>query len=103
MNKNAKTITACVSCAAAVGLGAFALYLNKDKKSVPTVDSVPETVTEAATEANAEKLSADWADTYDYVPSLNGVCERTKSLIAIAHPNFRDELTFEAKKMGILI
>ena len=83
MNKNAKTITACVSCAAAVGLGAFALYLNKDKKSVPTVDSVPEAVTEAATEANAEKLSADWADNYDYVPSLNGVCERTKSLMRL--------------------
>ena len=29
--------------------------------------------------------------------------ERTKQLIAIAHPNFRDELTFEAKKRGILI
>ena len=29
--------------------------------------------------------------------------ERTKQLIAIAHPNFRDELIFEAKKRGILI
>lgn len=29
--------------------------------------------------------------------------ERTKQLIQIAHPNFRDELTFEAKKRGILI
>ena len=29
--------------------------------------------------------------------------ERTKQLIAIAHPDFRDELTFEAKKRGILI
>lgn len=29
--------------------------------------------------------------------------ERTRQLIAIAHPNFRDELTFEAKKRGILI
>ena len=28
---------------------------------------------------------------------------RTKQLIAIAHPDFRDELTFEAKKRGILI
>lgn len=29
--------------------------------------------------------------------------ERTKQLIAIAHPDFRDELSFEAKKRGILI
>ncbi|MBR6315281.1 MAG: 4-hydroxybutyrate--acetyl-CoA CoA transferase, partial [Clostridia bacterium] len=28
---------------------------------------------------------------------------RAKRLIAIAHPDFRDELTFEAKKRGILI
>ncbi len=29
--------------------------------------------------------------------------ERAKALIAIAHPKFRDELTFEAKKMNIII
>lgn len=29
--------------------------------------------------------------------------ERVKALIAIAHPNFRDELTFEAKKRGLII
>jgi len=29
--------------------------------------------------------------------------ERAKQLIAIAHPDFRDELTFEAKKRGMLI
>ena len=29
--------------------------------------------------------------------------ERTKALIAIADPNFRDELTFQAKKMNIII
>lgn len=28
--------------------------------------------------------------------------ERAKALIAIAHPKFRDELTFEAKKIGLL-
>jgi acyl-CoA hydrolase len=28
--------------------------------------------------------------------------ERAKRLIAIAHPDFRDELTFEAKKCGLL-
>jgi acyl-CoA hydrolase len=31
------------------------------------------------------------------------LAERAKALIAIAHPDFRDELIFEAKKRGILI
>jgi acyl-CoA hydrolase len=31
------------------------------------------------------------------------ISERTKSLISIAHPKFRDELLFEAKKMGFMI
>ena len=29
--------------------------------------------------------------------------ERAKRLIAIAHPDFRDELSFEAKKLGLII
>jgi len=29
--------------------------------------------------------------------------ERVKALIAIAHPNFRDELAFEAKKRGLIV
>ena len=33
----------------------------------------------------------------------HSVRERTRSLINIAHPKFRDELAFEAKKMNILI
>ena len=47
----------------------------------------------------------------DYIVTEYGIAhlrgrslaERTRQLIAIAHPNFRDELTFEAKKRGILI
>lgn len=47
----------------------------------------------------------------DYIVTEYGIAhlrgrslgERTKQLITIAHPNFRDELTFEAKKRGILI
>ena len=39
------------------------------------------------------------------IASLRGksLGDRAKQLIAIAHPDFRDELTFEAKKRGILI
>lgn len=47
----------------------------------------------------------------DYIVTEYGVAhlrgkslgERAKQLIAIAHPDFRDELSFEAKKRGILI
>ena len=47
----------------------------------------------------------------DYIVTEYGIAhlrgrslgERTKQLIAVAHPDFRDELTFEAKKRGILI
>lgn len=39
------------------------------------------------------------------VARLHGVslAERAKRLIAVAHPNFRDELTFDAKKHGFII
>lgn len=47
----------------------------------------------------------------DYIATEFGVAhlrghsagERAKSLIAIAHPDFRDQLSFEAKKRGLLI
>ena len=47
----------------------------------------------------------------DYIVTEYGVAhlrgrslgERVRQLIAIAHPDFRDELTFEAKKRGIMI
>lgn len=47
----------------------------------------------------------------DYIVTEYGIAhlrgrslgDRTRQLIAIAHPDFRDELTFEAKKRGILI
>ena len=47
----------------------------------------------------------------DYIVTEYGIAhlrgrslgDRTRQLISIAHPDFRDELTFEAKKRGILI
>lgn len=47
----------------------------------------------------------------DYIVTEYGIAHlrgqslgsRAKQLIAIAHPDFRDELTFEAKKRGILV
>jgi acyl-CoA hydrolase len=47
----------------------------------------------------------------DYVVTEYGVAklkgktasQRAKELIAIAHPNFREELTFAAKKMNLIV
>ncbi|MED3563698.1 acetyl-CoA hydrolase/transferase family protein, partial [Bacillus xiapuensis] len=51
------------------------------------------------------KNDVDYVVTEYGITQLKGksIIERTKSLIEIAHPKFRDELTFEAKKMGFLI
>lgn len=46
----------------------------------------------------------------EYVVTEQGVAklvgkspsERTKALISVAHPKFRDELTFKAKEMGLI-
>ncbi len=51
------------------------------------------------------KNDVDYIVTEFGVAHLRGqsLASRTKQLIAIAHPDFRDELTFEARKRGIMI
>lgn len=51
------------------------------------------------------KNDVDYIVTEYGLAKLRGrpLSERVRSLIAIAHPDFRDELTFEAKKLGMLI
>lgn len=51
------------------------------------------------------KNDVDYIVTEYGIARLKGksIFDRTKSLIEIAHPKFREELTFEAKKMGFLI
>ena len=51
------------------------------------------------------KNDVDYIVTEYGLAKLRGrpVNERTKALISIAHPDFRDELTFEAKKLGMLL
>lgn len=80
MNKPIKIITACAACAAAIGLGTFAVLINKDKKAVPTYSDTEETT--AATEATTASL-AELGDKYGYVPSQLGMTERAKSLLHI--------------------
>jgi len=54
---------------------------------------------------STSKNDIDYVVTEYGIAQLRGktVRERTKELIRIAHPKFREELTFEAKKMGYLI
>ena len=51
------------------------------------------------------KYDVDYIVTEFGIAHLRGrsLGERTRQLIAIAHPDFRDELTFEAKKRGIIV
>ena len=51
------------------------------------------------------KNDVDYIVTEFGVAHLRGesLASRAKQLIAIAHPNFRDELTFEARKRGIMV
>lgn len=57
------------------------------------------------TPVSTSKNDIDYVVTEYGIARLRGktIRERTKALIAIAHPKFRDELTFEAKKMGYLL
>lgn len=79
MSKKVKTITACAVCAAALGLGGYALLLNKDGKDVPTVSSITETA-EPTTEQSGV-LPLGWSDKIGYAPSKDGRTERAKSLL----------------------
>lgn len=51
------------------------------------------------------KNDVDYIVTEYGLAKLRGrpISERVRALISIAHPDFRDELTFEAKKLGMLL
>ena len=50
------------------------------------------------------KNDVDYVVTEYGITQLKGksLAERTRNLIGLAHPKFREELLFEAKKMGLL-
>lgn len=81
MSKKAKTIKACAACAAALGLGGLALYLNKDRDAVPTYSNVTEPSEEPSEETG--RFGEGWADGIDYAPSGTGMTERAKSLLRV--------------------
>ncbi len=69
-----------------------------------TISKIKSTLTPGAV-VTTSKNDVDYIVTEFGAAHLLGdpLSSRARQLIAIAHPNFRDELTFEAKKRGILI
>ena len=69
-----------------------------------TISKIKSTLTPGAV-VTTSKNDVDYIVTEYGVAHLRGesLGSRARQLIAIAHPNFRDELRFEAKKRGILI
>ena len=69
-----------------------------------TVSKIKASLTEGAA-VTTSKNDVDYIVTEYGIAHLRGqsLSSRTRQLISIAHPDFRDELTFEARKRGILI
>ena len=69
-----------------------------------TISKIKSVLTPGAV-VTTSKNDVDYIVTEYGVAHLRGepLSSRARQLIAIAHPNFRDELRFEAKKRGILI
>ena len=69
-----------------------------------TISKIKSTLTPGAV-VTTSKNDVDYIVTEYGVAHLRGepLSSRARQLIAIAHPNFRDELSFEARKRGILI
>lgn len=81
MKKTVKITTACLSAAAAVGLGVYVFSLNKDEKSVPIVETVSEDTTVPSTEPSTEfVLPANWSDNVEYVASPQGITAKAKAM-----------------------
>ena len=69
-----------------------------------TISKIKSTLTPGAV-CTTSKNDVDYIVTEFGVAHLRGqsLASRTRQLIAIAHPDFRDQLTFEAKQRGIMI
>lgn len=69
-----------------------------------TISRIAPTLTPGAI-VTTSKNDVDYIVTEYGLAKLRGrtLSQRVKALISIAHPNFRDELTFQAKKQNIII
>lgn len=69
-----------------------------------TISKIKSTLTPGAV-VTTSKNDVDYIVTEYGIAHMRGrsLAERAKQLIAIAHPNFRDELLFDARKRGIMV
>lgn len=84
------------------GLGKSIIACRSTAQKGKTSTIVP--VLPEGTAVTLHRSNTDWVVTEHGAVRLTGltVKERTKALISIAHPNFRDELTAQAEKMGYI-
>ena len=79
------------------------IVLNSTTKN-DTISKIVPTLTTGAVVSTPRTLVDHIVTEYGCVKLRDkSMQERAKLLISVAHPNFRDELTFEAKKMGLLV
>jgi len=85
-----------------IALYATANVKNEAGERIPVSKIVP--FLKQGSIVSLSRNDVDYVVTEYGVASLRGrsIVERTKRLIAIAHPDFRDELTFEGKKNGFI-
>lgn len=81
MKKPVKAIIACAACAAAVGLGAYAVFLNRSGNTVPTFSEITEAQIKNTTEPTT--VSEDWRGKYGYNPSETGITAKAQSLLRV--------------------
>lgn len=81
MKKSIKIISACAAGALAVGMGIFAVTINRDSKEIPTVSETVTTV--PLTVPKADPLPENWAEQYAYSPSPTGISARAESLLRL--------------------
>lgn len=89
-------------CAVSKGGKSF-IAINSTAKN-GTISKIKPTLTPGSA-VTTGKNDIDYVVTEFGVVQLRGKTagQRAKALISIAHPNFREELTFEAKKMNLMI
>lgn len=80
MEKKAKIISACVACAAAVGMGIGVFTLKKnDNQTVPTFSDTTDPL--PTTEPPNQGLPDGWSDKYGTAEGLTGISGRSRSMM----------------------
>lgn len=79
MNKCVKIIIGCLLAASAVGMGVFAFHINREEEALPTFS--PELEPQSKVTSTADPLPENWAELYEYAPSVSGMTDRARQLL----------------------